>query len=324
MPEYAPPHAPEFAPREDERFAARERLDVAGGFWWRWTRYEVRGGAICPARRATLERYDPWQGWQPGRRGTQASPYGSVFRLVDDFSEAAALEWCRTHGLLGVLLHRVRTATFAPQRRGRRPRAVAFTQDRHMRTPAGWSGVRWTVTREMARWWRMPSGVVIGRDLRRFDLEHERLATTWGRFFPDVEPGRRETYDYPRPLKDGFWRLYGEPLDAFHDGLQALAEAVRAADDARARDVQKLNALLLPIGPSAHLEGGRVRQKWRCPSLLATFAMMALLDLAAERRVLTCWACGGTFVSRAYQARYCSRTCRRRAEYHQRKAGRRP
>ncbi len=57
----------------------------------------------------------------------------------------------------------------------------------------------------------------------------------------------------------------------------------------------------------------RYRRAWRTKSLLASFAMMAYLDITDDKRILVCDEDLRPFVSGAYQARYCSERCRRRA-----------
>jgi hypothetical protein len=49
-------------------------------------------------------------------------------------------------------------------------------------------------------------------------------------------------------------------------------------------------------------------------SLLASFADMSAEDLVYGRPTLQCTCCGTPFVSSAYQARYCSVTCRLREQ----------
>src|SRR5437773_6863634 len=105
------------------------------GCWWRYDRYELRGGSICPARGARLQRYDPWTDYEEARR-SQATPYLSLLTLLERFTEAGVLEWCAGHGLLGVLPHRARMVTLAPDfvhgtdHRGRQ-HTLGFTQLRY-------------------------------------------------------------------------------------------------------------------------------------------------------------------------------------------------
>jgi hypothetical protein len=72
----------------------------------------------------------------------------------------------------------------------------------------------------------------------------------------------------------------------------------------------KLEALLEPTASSlSYGEDGQVREEWVCPSLLSSFARMALQDIRAGLRILRCACCGSPFVTDKYQARYCSERC---------------
>jgi hypothetical protein len=252
----------------------------------------------------------------------ESTPYQSLLALVGRFSLPALVKWCQTHGLLGVLLHRAQMVTFAPRRTevegpGRGKRQVS--QDRYERSHSGWSGWRLSGPAQRLEERLRPPGVLL-QELRRFEWVWEpQLSATWGRFFPGVPPEERSTYAYPLPVSKEFWGLYGEPLDAFLDAGEALRDALQETDAIGGRPLPErglraLNALVAPIGPSIVPEDGRLRQQWRCPSLLASFAMMALLDLTGEQRVRACEVCRSTFVSASGRARYCSDRCRRTAE----------
>src|SRR5262249_463554 len=67
------------------RVGKSEPFDVAVGFWWRFSRYELQAGCIRPASSATLEWYDPWAAYRDSReRGaaTQTLPYQSLLDLL--------------------------------------------------------------------------------------------------------------------------------------------------------------------------------------------------------------------------------------------------
>jgi len=119
-----------------------------------------------------------------------------------------------------------------------------------------------------------------------------------------------------------FWRAYAEPLDSFLESarllegaLRLLKEAQREAqspsdpeDDPAAlaqRALPRLNRLVAAVSPSLKFGDGVFRQRWSSPSLLASYTMMALLDLADDR-VRACAECGRLFVTDAYQTVYCS------------------
>jgi hypothetical protein len=115
-------------------------FDVVGN-WWRFTRYEVRGGAVRPAADAALPAYDPWAKYVQARSGWGSSggkaPYESLLDLVwrlrlrptakkdqpaelEPNSLLALLAWCAEHGLLGLLPHEAQVAHLA-SRWGRIP-----------------------------------------------------------------------------------------------------------------------------------------------------------------------------------------------------------
>ena len=136
------------------------------------------------------------------------------------------------------------------------------------------------------------------------------------------------TYRYPRPLTPEFWRAYAEPVEEFVLAATQLADAIerlgtaKPLNDATDGDRQtlrdgmdKLQSLVRTVTPAVvPTPEGSLRQEWISTSLLGSFAMMALLDLTESRRVVACESCGGLFVTKAYQARYCSSTCRFRVQ----------
>ncbi len=71
-----------------------------------------------------------------------------------------------------------------------------------------------------------------------------------------------------------------------------------------------LHALTRTVRPTLVSSDGVLRQEWLSTSLLGTLAMMVLLDLTENRRILTCETCGEIYPTKAYQARYCSDTCK--------------
>lgn len=53
------------------------------GQWWKYDRYEIREGFICPVPGATLQSYDPWQTYADSQRTTRKEPpYQSLLRLL--------------------------------------------------------------------------------------------------------------------------------------------------------------------------------------------------------------------------------------------------
>jgi hypothetical protein len=137
-------------------------------------------------------------------------------------------------------------------------------------------------------------------------LVFEPLCETWANYFPDVPFGRQETFVYPLPFSEAFWRSYSEPVWAFMNWYLALRTATRSMESESGRHC--LHALLAGVTPSV---GPDLSQIWLCPSLLASIAMMAHLDQTQGRLTHLC-ECGKLFVSSAYQAEYCSGGCRLR------------
>ena len=232
--------------------------------------------------------------------------------LTDD-SEKAIVNWCRRYGLLGVLPHRVSQVTLS---------ALDGEQRQYVKINIGWTEVIRDCRNSVGAPGR-PS--VILQALRGSVLEVEPLSTTWARFFPDVAVADREMFAYPQPLTESFWKLYAEPLQDFLSAARALREllaALRFQKSAKLREAHDalaggppivLNALIAPVGLDAQMKGNSIGSINLVPgSLLASLTLMLLEDLL-QGRALQC-PCGKLFVSKAYQARYCSKRCRWRFE----------
>jgi len=147
----------------------------------------------------------------------------------------------------------------------------------------------------------------------------EEFSSTWGGFFPTISAAEVETFVYPVPLSDDYWRLYSEPAPSSIDGADgsryALTRLISSSSFYRREGSHMLQALLSVVGPSFRLlESGKVRQQWTSHSLLGSFALMALLDLSEGRRLLRCPADGRVFVASAWQRTYCSTQCRQRMQ----------
>jgi len=328
---------------------------LMAGRWWRWTRYELRDGCICPAPKAQLRVYDPWKLWlktRPiGRRSYQEdqsrTPYRALLEMLRKLeyrrdsaeppelspaefdlpgatltseSERAILAWCTAYGLLGVLPHRVLQAVFAPQ---------AGVQLQYVRIGIGSSVVPRNDGNPMTPMLQ-PSAAV--QPLHGVGITVEPLSATWARFFPSIAPDDLETFAYPQPLTDTFWKMYCEPLGDFLSGARALLgvlAAIRLQELPRRHGVAAalrrlrtgitgglptvVNALVAPTGlAAAPGKRGRLGLNLVSNSLLASLTTMLLDDLS-QGRALQC-PCGQLFVSNAYQARHCSRRCRWRFE----------
>ena len=335
-----------------------EPFAVISGAWWRFDRYELLDDwYIRPASGARLERYDPWAEYPEGKRniGLRA-PYESAFKMVSEFrftrgatnkSEAddprrafipthettqLLLDWCSKHGLLGLLLQRTKMISTAPRLRGS---ATTPSRCSYFRTGRGWASFIGSASfKEIApnpldidgrphavveHWTRTRLGPEIGV---------EPLSSTWAKFFPTVPKGEEETFDYPQPLTEKFWRLYAEPLGGFLDGIEALRLGLLyGQDDGEDPGFpmfaeESMDTLIASVRPALVLSDGKLRQRWTAPSLLGMFAAMVMRDLTESRRVLECAVCGSVFTSTAWQGKYCSERCRNTAQkraYRQRK-----
>lgn len=268
-------------------------------------------------------------------------------------SEQALLDWCTQYGLLGVLMHRFSAVTLAARwepvrgdyvRDGVTREAIAPVLRRLFPVATGWEATATTrsaraieptdtkraqdVVSEEDRPSDWPVPYVIAQDASANRFEEEPLSKTWARFFPSVPEAERESFNYPVPLSEPFWKMYAEPVDDFLDAARGLLSALRAlgrmkpykeaSDDERSELVRgrdALHSLTRSVSPTIELsEDGSIRQEWIAPSLLASFGMMALQDLSEDRRVRSCAACGSIFLTSAYQAQYCSPTCRNRVQ----------
>ena len=272
---------------------------------------------------------------------------GQAVRLGPS-GEASLVHWCGEHGLLGLLPHQTVMAALAPRWETTTAFGDHLLPVRHVHR---WEAYGWSPTLEA--WWRpehraqaatarpgdlvppslyaghWPEPVALMHMLRGGRWASLRLAEAWGPFFPDVPPAERDTYAYPVPESEAFWATYGEPVGWLLGAASQLRIAVLdlSADPASVEEsavdylyrmdtaVGHLHNLLAPVQPSLTVGAdGQYHQTWRTRSLLSSFALMALLDLTEQRRVLTCQTCGRVFVSGAYQARYCSKRCRGTAQ----------
>lgn len=113
--------------------AYTQRHAVNVGRWWKFSRYKLRGGYICPAPGARLIQYDAWapkrrplesllsliRGMDYELQGTlvpSATGHGEV--VMPTMSQSAVddvLKWCAHYGLLGLLLQQTRAVILAPR-----------------------------------------------------------------------------------------------------------------------------------------------------------------------------------------------------------------
>jgi hypothetical protein len=317
-----------------------KRSTIALGKWLRFDRYELREGTIAPARGAKSREYDPWnlkeRPYKALAQLVASRPAHDVLALPAEQPELVqgVLDWCNEYGLLGALYHRIAMVTLWPRwdrvefaesqlRDSFQPR-----QDVHVCLPAGWQ----TQTSLYAPSNQDPR--CLGTPLNETDLPRnarkagalvmeldgsvitdEPLDKTWGTHFPDVPYAQRATYAYPHPATKEFWDLYGEPVSEFVtaawllvNGIEAITKpANRSSPDRGAIRLAHLAAYGVPY--LARERDRSRRQRWVAGSLLSSLAYMAMEDIS--RNLLhQCGTCNTFFLSEAYQAEYCSSTCR--------------
>ncbi|MEQ9639615.1 MAG: hypothetical protein RIM84_06270 [Alphaproteobacteria bacterium] len=268
---------------------------------------------------------------------------------LTDKSAADLVAWCNRHGLLGVLSHETMMATLAPRWEPSTDddEYLVPTQLLYSRTGEGWDTLaqprhslrpgrlrntvedrgRLLTREEFRKGWKEPG--VIHQQVGAPAIRQNSFASSWRRYFPAVPQREAESYRYPAPLSNGFWDAYGEPVRDFVRVARRLREAVAyletppsdvgkevAPDPARVQHgTDVLQALTRTISPTLYPDGeGHYRQEWLATSLVGALALMFLLDLTEQRQIWTCKACGKLFLSKAYQALYCSSTCRYRVQ----------
>jgi len=316
------------------------RQGTTEGDWWRFSSYEIRDGCIRPSEGAKLEWYDPWPAFQGTRKqtigqapqGAQPS-YQSLSKLVHQLeylpghkrypdcltkkSQDAILEWCQQYGLLGVLLSRWEAINLSPHcsERG------MWFQSRYFRT---FGQVVQRIDAEGDLQDR--SANVLIHELNSLEVTEEPPSKTWGCFFPSVEIGERNTFFYPQPYTEEFCYLYGERLIDFCNAAKLLAGAMwhlsgkqgpieGDAQLARTQALDVINLLRRPVSSVLDFDKrGLVKPRRVAPSLLASFADMFAQDQVFGQATIQCTCCGTPFVSNAYQAKYCSVTCRMREQ----------
>jgi hypothetical protein len=337
--------------------------DIFQPVWWRFTKYEISDDGFCirPAAGAELKTYDPRDAYKKrGRAKDVVPPYQSLINLLaratdrpssrsrlltlKPSGEEEILQWCSTHGLLGVLPQMAQSAFLAP-RVELTPKfppptlyQKSFAAQRSFSRRAGeWmlsfdnyeerydddgddDGWVWNLPLEAAgqllpqekcKIFHEPG--VMMEDLESGEQRWESFGPTWSRFFPDVPKEEIETYNYPPFLAEEFWHQYAEPVEKFVGAAQLLHSALTDIKEGRPDGLLILKRLVSPIGVTFEkARGGGLEQRWISPSLLATYAMMACLDLKARWRLFRCKRkdCRLLFASRAYQAAYCTETCR--------------
>ena len=311
--------------------------DLVAGNWVKFDRYQVHDGYISPAPGAEGSWYDPWAEFRSerSRQRNVDRPYQSLLQLVESLPYAATVkrdenlcEWCAQHGLLGVLLAQSDMATLAPvpDETGR------LSQKRHFRMNDRWGSFTRSEDEAADAGW-LPTGALIQR-LGQTKWLPEPMPQTWGRYFPGVPEPERESFQYPRPYTDQFWRRYAEPVSEFLSAGELFRQTIDGLRDAKPEKdrqdedfhriesgIHLLRSLVFRVSPTITLEtDGSYRVRWIATSLLGSFAMMALLDLTESRSVLHCKVCGKPFVSGSPKAKYCNPKCRHAAQKRRQRA----
>lgn len=136
--------------------------------------------------------------------------------------------------------------------------------------------------------------------------------------FPGLNPGSKldwnrlaGQFECPRPLSPEFWRIYSEPVvDFLAHALEFVNIIWQLSNPPGTADLSRLEWFLEPAGVGLSVESDRsMREQWICPSLLSSFARMALQDHVSGMRVQLCDSCHRTFVTGSYQGRYCTQAC---------------
>jgi hypothetical protein len=276
-------------------------------------------------------------------------PWSGAADLLTPEATEGLLAWCKRYGLLGILPHRALVVTLAPRweewstRRRKSDGRLWRVQRQYVRSSQEWLGnfskrpipipagkLEGALVPEPIVPENWPQPNVLLQGLTHPSWEREVLGKTWHKFFPTVSRQEAETFRYPLPLSKEFWHLYAEPFEEFLWTVIAFRDAFLRLDKSRqdrrrmAEGKATLHALLGPVSFTLEPQsGGQFRQRWAAMSLLSSFSMMAFLDLAGDRRLRVCRKCERPFVSRAWQARYCRRTCRLTAQKRVNRANRR-
>ena len=350
-----------------------ERMRLQESEWWRFERYELKGGKVCPAPNAKGENYSPWATYESGKLTTKGrSPYTELLTLVsvlglsppDNYDSllgqgsadvescmkkkwsadqiGAILTWCSKWGLLGLLPHRVSRIALSENAKLSNYGYV----DPRLRTlgsDATLHDYGWVHQRLNGVWESHLHGpaehpsVIVSNPT----FEVRSLTEAVWPYFPSVPKNRAESFQYPRPQSREFWRRYAEPVEEFLQWAAIFAHEVArmspkfvAENSARAAKARTLlpghrippplndrtvhlstlpqmNALVEPIGQFVGWSDdySEIRLRWRSPSLISWFALMAIHDTRAGTRVEACRACSQVFSTNSYQALYCSEGC---------------
>lgn len=360
-----------------------QRRQYSSGGWWRFSRYEIRDGAIRPTEDAVLGEYDPWQlyrisewdsgtpppyhslialmtsigaffdealsMWRLGGSTEDESPISFKENSLTSSEQAAILDWCPRFGLLGILPHTALTIQL-PIRYSPRVGAGLQVEREHIRVNGKWlrrvfarctprvvesaefldeemrvvfpedhnildqhEVIRWPILGDDDEFFRVPKAAFFSKFQTGVTPDFDgnvSMGELLHRFFPDIQRSG-DSFECPLPLTPEFWGIYSEQLHDFLESAMAFLDAVESISAyPRTASPSHLEWFLEPIGVSLSIGSDlRLQEQWVCPSLLSSFARMAVHDLSADRRIRRCDCCGQPFVTNRPTARYCSQPC---------------
>jgi hypothetical protein len=303
------------------------RLDIywttmraIGQRWWRFTRYEIRGGRICPAKGADLVEYDPFAHSSEAQGKRAMTAYSDLFQAVEQGSagrqtlkrQEALLEWCGKNGLLELLLHGLEWIAIPMGRLAYdtvySPTAIGWESRNVLRRELFLSGDR-PDRPPVARFKTSPTG-----EAATYTLDSE----PWMRFFK-VNRRKEKHYFFAPPTSAEFRRHYVEPVDSFVAAARSLKQAAENLEKSREVEAKRarrwgereLNSLLSAVGVAVTWDTSTrsYQQVWTTRSLLGTLALQLLEDLSAGRRLASCDVCATVFVGTGSHERFCSKRC---------------
>lgn len=257
----------------------------------------------------------------------------------------ALIRWCREYGLLGIALRRYTRIELMPRWMGAPPSVPLWPVRKVYLKTAGFWRERWEswsdddVPAEALRslpYDSLNSGDLVDRSLWCSPLAEPRafpaseyasrrpastevttgylpLGESWGVYFPGVPRDQRDSYSYPLPLTDEFWRTYAEPVEEFWDTLiqlhMAASPIVGASDRWASLHATRVETAI--GGVYAVLSPGQTPSPhFTSDSLLTELWFELYQDLTAKGgRMAFCANCGKLFFTNAYQQDYCSSTC---------------
>jgi hypothetical protein len=289
--------------------------------------YRTVNGAVAPPADPMLMQYDPWAPFRANLREhrTVPQPYVELLNLNDHLragqpKELLVPQWCDHFGQLGLLPILCTEITF--QRSDR-----AHPWGRYLRGGNIWwpelsdkDGIFWADSFQFDKSYQPEIKPGVGW-LDPFMGRHQKVGIEFLSEFLPVVAG----VDPPRPLEAQFWRVYREPLERFTGAVTIFGWAVQMLSDNPPAvdprfdyaDVVKtahgvLAFLASTVAPAFDLDpAGHSKRITRSPGLLASFALMFMLDRLAGRRVRRCAECESWFVSGDSRAKYCRPKCRK-------------